>query len=169
MPEKLDLLPHGRAFTRLGLSAKPHARSTQRIRVSRSLFQPGEDKDIAHFAFARDRVLLEPWLEVDLIADGHISPHVRSVWSARNAEKRYHSDLSHSVSPNSRMIRSSRACFSSFIKFSSKPPGQSARTRRSHSTPGTRRSSGPNPPKKSSQKSPVRETHSNRSLSGMKR
>jgi hypothetical protein len=140
MPEKLDLLPNGRAFTRLGLSAKPHARVTQILRVSRSLFQPREDEDIAHFAFARDSVLLKPWLEVDLIADGHISPHVRSVWSARNAEKRYHSGSVALVSPNSQTMRSSRACFSSLIKFSSKPPGQSGRTEPVALTPrpGTR-------------------------------
>lgn len=86
--------PNGRAFFRSGLNAKKHVRRTERLRVRLSLFQPREDEDIAHFAFARDSVLLEPWLEVILIAAGHISPHVCSVWSVQNAGKPYHIESS---------------------------------------------------------------------------
>jgi hypothetical protein len=44
--------------------------------VSDTLFQRGDDENIAYFAFAGDSVLLKPWPKVDLVAAGHNSPHV---------------------------------------------------------------------------------------------
>ena len=83
----VGLLPlPGDAIKGAGKGAKIANKMTE---VRLPLLQRGDDEDVAHFAFARDSLLLEPWLEVNLIADGHSSPHVWSVWSVGRAEESY--------------------------------------------------------------------------------